>query len=111
MSVDWWSLGILIFEMINGLPPFYDTNRKMMYRRILTAPVQKTVYMTPEVGVRGELQRRRTTLFVDCFNVSQPSVWGTTGSTRSSRMGEAVSQGGGASVPADGEERRVNGAD
>ncbi|KAK8826808.1 protein kinase 2 [Blastocystis sp. ATCC 50177/Nand II] len=47
-SVDWWSLGILIYEMINGLPPFYDTNRKLMYHRILTASVAKTPYMSPE---------------------------------------------------------------
>ena len=86
MSVDWWSLGILIFEMINGLPPFYDTNRKMMYRRILTAPVQKTVYMTPEVGMRGEVQQRRTTLCVDCFSASQHDVWGTMGLRKSSRI-------------------------
>lgn len=36
--------------MINGLPPFYDTNRKLMYHRILTASVAKTPYMSPEVG-------------------------------------------------------------
>lgn len=38
--------------MINGLPPFYDTNRKMMYHRILTAPILKTPYMSPEVIIR-----------------------------------------------------------
>ena len=51
-SVDWWSLGILIYEMINGLPPFYDANRKLMYHRILTAPVPKSQFMSPEVGTR-----------------------------------------------------------
>jgi len=25
-AVDWWSLGILIFEMLVGLPPFYNKN-------------------------------------------------------------------------------------
>ena len=60
-SVDWWSLGILIYEMINGLPPFYDPNRKMMYHRILTASVPKSQYMSPEVGQMRSITRRRTT--------------------------------------------------
>jgi protein kinase X len=24
--VDWWALGVLIFEMLAGYPPFYDDN-------------------------------------------------------------------------------------
>ena len=47
-SVDWWSLGTLIYEMITGLPPFYDSNRKLMYHKILNAPLQKSPYMSPE---------------------------------------------------------------
>ncbi len=25
-SADWWSLGILVYELIYGFPPFYDEN-------------------------------------------------------------------------------------
>ena len=36
---DWWSLGILIYEMIFGLPPFYNSNMQAMYRKIIREEV------------------------------------------------------------------------
>lgn len=38
-AVDWWSLGTLLFEMLTGLPPFYDKNRERMYKKIMSAPL------------------------------------------------------------------------
>jgi len=34
-AVDWWSLGILFYEMTTGLPPFYSENTNIMYKKIL----------------------------------------------------------------------------
>ncbi|KAK9719527.1 Serine/threonine-protein kinase [Basidiobolus ranarum] len=34
-TVDWWTFGVLLFEMLTGLPPFYDENTHEMYRKIL----------------------------------------------------------------------------
>jgi len=40
-AVDWWSLGTLLFEMMNGLPPFYvRDNEELMYEKILYAPLE-----------------------------------------------------------------------
>lgn len=39
-GVDWWSLGILLYEMLVGLPPFYSENVNTMYDLIQTAPLR-----------------------------------------------------------------------
>ncbi len=39
-AVDWWSLGTLMYEMMGGLPPFFDKNAQVMYEKILRAPLR-----------------------------------------------------------------------
>jgi|ERR1712137_61836 len=34
-EVDWWALGVLIFEMLAGYPPFFDENPFGIYEKIL----------------------------------------------------------------------------
>ena len=33
--VDWWSYGVLLFEMMAGYPPFYDDDITNTYKKIL----------------------------------------------------------------------------
>ncbi|KAG0142883.1 hypothetical protein CROQUDRAFT_724875 [Cronartium quercuum f. sp. fusiforme G11] len=39
-TVDWWTLGVLVYEMLSGLPPYYDENVNEMYRKILSNPLR-----------------------------------------------------------------------
>jgi serine/threonine protein kinase len=39
--VDWWALGVLIFEMLAGYPPFYSDNRMQLYQTILAGKKNK----------------------------------------------------------------------
>lgn len=36
-GADWWALGVLIYEMLSGSPPFYDENTIKIYDKILHA--------------------------------------------------------------------------
>eukprot|EP00929_Paragymnodinium_shiwhaense_P092832 TRINITY_DN5284_c0_g1_i2.p1 TRINITY_DN5284_c0_g1~~TRINITY_DN5284_c0_g1_i2.p1 ORF type:complete len:360 (+),score=88.43 TRINITY_DN5284_c0_g1_i2:184-1263(+) len=38
-AVDWWALGILIFEMLGGYPPFYDENPFGIYQKVLAGRI------------------------------------------------------------------------
>jgi serine/threonine protein kinase len=39
-SADWWSFGILIYEMLCGIPPFYNENPERMYELIKLAELR-----------------------------------------------------------------------
>ncbi|KAL1679493.1 kinase-like domain-containing protein [Schizophyllum commune] len=58
-TVDWWTLGVLLYEMMTGLPPFYDENVNTMYQRILTDPLNFPPDMSSEARsvMTGLLQR------------------------------------------------------
>ncbi|SPQ19515.1 4c0aa34d-c625-433f-ab30-56b406ac204d [Thermothielavioides terrestris] len=38
-AVDWWALGILIYEFLMGFPPFWHSNKMELFKQIVEKPV------------------------------------------------------------------------
>ena len=57
-SVDWWALGVLMYEMMAGQPPFEADNEDELFEAILKDEVLYPVWLSREAnsilrGVRG----------------------------------------------------------
>lgn len=44
--VDYWGLGMLLYEMMTGLPPWYTTDRTRLFRRLRSAPLDIPTYFS-----------------------------------------------------------------
>jgi len=48
-SVDWWSFGVLIYEMAAGFPPFYADEQIQTYEKIVAGKVHLTTLSASDV--------------------------------------------------------------
>lgn len=44
-TLDWWSMGVIMYELLTGLPPFNDTSREKVFDNIVNLRME-----WPEIG-------------------------------------------------------------
>ncbi|ORX95760.1 kinase-like protein [Basidiobolus meristosporus CBS 931.73] len=72
-AVDWYSLGILIFELLAGYPPFYDDDHFKLYEKILAGKIRWPPHIDP--AARDLIKRLTTADLTKRFGNLKNGVW------------------------------------
>lgn len=47
-SVDWYLLGVLLYEMLVGIPPYYSNNKEQLYENIQRGPLKLPNFLSEQ---------------------------------------------------------------
>ena len=47
-AIDWWSLGSILYEMLTGMPAFYNDDREKLFNSIKNGQIKYPKYLSKE---------------------------------------------------------------
>jgi serine/threonine protein kinase len=47
-AIDWYLLGVLLYEMLVGIPPYYSNNKEQLYENIQRGPLKLPSFLTED---------------------------------------------------------------